>query len=229
MEVSVMSKVSGGLRALLVAAAFLLAIPIARAEDNPTNNTGVVDCNDANTKSSCAECCTGPGCLGRISCCSLSGCTIKGEPSGPPPLNAAAKLKFVIGGLNLQFLRIVKADYVDVKLKASFVKKTFPKGVNAKVRLTGPDASLAGFVWPVAFLGQGDSAPTALSNAGINATIEGAPPTCQSLFPAQACTDMAVGLSRMIQGGIGVADRTDVDRFLDAVNNMGLGPCGIIF
>ena len=40
---------------------------------------------------------------------------------------------------------------------------------------------------------------------------------------------MAVGLSRNIQGGLGVADKTDMDRFLDAVNNMGLGPCGVIF
>ena len=218
------------LRVFLVVFAFLLVVPNARAVDNATNNSGVVDCNDAGTKSSCAECCTGPGCLGRISCCPLSGtCTIKGEPSGPPPLNAGAKLKFVIGALNLQFQRIVKPDYVDVKLKATFVKKTFPKGVNAKVRLTGPDASIAGFVWPVAFLGQGDSAPTALANAGLNVTISGAPLTCQSLFPAQACTDMAVGLSRNIQGGLGVADKTDIDRFLNAVNNMGLGPCGIIF
>ena len=225
-----MSKVSPAvLRALLVGVAILLlsatvgAAPIG-------NNSGTVDCNDSGSKSSCAECCTGPGCGVRITCCPLSGtCTIKGEPSGPPPLNAAMKLKFVIGALNLQVQRTVKPDYVDVKVKATFVKKTFLKGVNAKVRLTGPDASLAGFVWPVAFLGQGDAAQTALTNAGINATVEGSAVTCQSLFPEQACTDMAVGAARAIHGGIGVADKTDLTRFLDAVNNMGLGPCGIIF
>ena len=225
-----MSKVSlaavGGLLvgvAILVAPTPVVAVPVG-------NNSGIVDCNDAGSKSSCAECCTGPGCGLRISCCPLSGtCTIKGEPSGPGPLNAALKLKFIIGALNLQFQRIVKPDYVDVKLKASFVKKTFPQGVNAKIRLTGPDAAIGGLVWPVAFLGQGDSAATALANAGINVAISGAPATCQSLFPAQACTDMAVGLSRNIQGGIGVADKDDLTRFLDAVNNMGLGPCGVIF
>jgi hypothetical protein len=225
-----MSKPSCGAFLALFVSAVLASPGPLRAEDNGPNTTRVVDCNDAGSKSTCGECCTGPQCGGRIACCPLSGdCTVKGDPVGPGPLSAAAKLKFIIGALNLQFQRTVKADYVEVKLKASFVKKSFPRGINAKVRLTGPDALIAGFVWPVAFLGQGDSAATALANAGINATITGAPATCQSLFPAQACTDMAVGLSRNIQGGLGVAGKDDLNRFVDAVNNMGLGPCGIIF
>jgi hypothetical protein len=156
-------------------------------------------------------------------------CTIKGDPVGPGPLSLAFKVKLVMGGLNLQFQRIVKADYVDLKLKASFLKTTFPQSVNTKVRLTGPDMNIAGLVWPVAFLGQGDNAATALGNAGINAAVSGTPETCQSLLPAQVCTDMAVGLARNIHGAIGVADKFDVQRFLDATNAMGLGPCGVIF
>jgi hypothetical protein len=223
-----MSKVSGVLRVLLVAAAFFSAVADVRAESNGTNNTGVIDCGDPGSAIGCAECCSA-SCL-RTSCCPLSGpCTVKQPPAPGGPLNLAFKLKFIVGGLNLQFQRVIKADYVDVKLKASFVKKTFPQGVNAKVRLTGTDRQIAGLVWPVAFLGQGDSAGTALANAGINATASGLPVTCQSLLPAQACTDMAVGLSRNIQGGLGVAEKDDLNRFLDAVNGMGLGPCGVIF
>jgi hypothetical protein len=139
-------------------------------------------------------------------------------------------VKLAVAGLNLQFQRVIKSDgAVDVKLKGSFVKGTFPQSVNAKVRLTGADASLAGLVWPVAFLGQGAGAGTALTNAGISAAIEGSPVTCQSILPAQVCTDMAVGLARHIQGGLGAAEKDDLNRFLDAVNGMGLGPCNIIF
>lgn len=217
-------------RALSIAAmaGFLMTPVPASAEDNGTNNTGTVDCGDTNTKNACAECCTTPGsCVLTITCCPLSGpCTVVNKPSSSPlPL----KLKLVVGGWSLQFQRTIKADAVDVKVKASLLKSIFPKGVNARVRVTGPDAQLAGLVWPVAFLGQGDGAATSLANAGIDATINGTPVTCQSLFPAEACTDMAVGLSRTVQGAIGVAAKPELNPFLDAVNGMGLGPCGTFF
>jgi len=224
-----MSKLFASLLFVVLASTLLSVASVGWAADNG-NNTGVIDCTNSSTASACAECCTGPGCGLRITCCPLSGpCTIKGQPSGPGPLNAALKLKFSFGALNVQLQRTVKPDDVEVTLKAKFVKKTFPKGVNAKIQITGPDAEIASLVWPVAFLGQGDNAGTALANAGFNATITGTPVTCQSLLPAQACTDMAVGLAGSIQGGIGVADTDELTRFTDAVNNMGLGLCGIIF
>ena len=219
------------IRALSIAAmgaAVLLTSVPASAEDDGDNNTGTVDCGNTNTKNACSECCTTPaGCVLTIHCCPLSGpCTVVNKPSSTTlPL----KLKLDVGGWKLQFQRTIKDDYVDVKVKATFLKQIFPKGVNAKVRLTGPDAQLAGLVWPVAFLGQGDAAPTSLANAGIDVTIDGAPATCQSLFPPEACTDMAVGLSRNVQGAIGVAAKPELNPFLDAVNSMGLGPCGTFF
>jgi hypothetical protein len=215
----------GVVRALVLGLAVLLVAPAARAEDNSGNHTGVINCGDENTRKVCHECCSGP--CSTITCCPLSGpCDVINKPSGgSPPL----KLKLVAGGWNVQLQRVIKPDYVDVKLKASFLKKIFPKGMNVKVRLTGPDAELGGLVYPVAFTGQGTNTPTALANAGVNVTIEGTPTTCQSFFPAQACTDMAVGLARQIQGALGVASREDLDAFVDAVSNMGYGPCGIIF
>jgi hypothetical protein len=231
MEVSVMSKARGVLRVVLLAAAFLSVSQSVRAETTKPTNTGVVDCGSPGSAVSCAECCSG-SCGLRISCCPLSGpCTIK--PGGPPstgPLSLAFQLKLAVAGLNLQFQRQIKSDgSVNVKLKGSFIKGTFPQTVNAKVKLTGSDAQLAGLVWPVAFLGMGDGAGSALSTAGISASIEGAPTTCQAILPAQVCTDMAVGLAHHIQGGLGVAEKDDLNRFLDAVNGMGLGPCNIIF
>lgn len=221
-----MSNISGMFRVVVLAASLSAVTNVRAADNGGVNNTGVVDCGDPATALACAECCS-VSCF-RISCCPLVGpCTIKNP--GPPggPLNTAFNLKLVVAGLNLQFQRSIKADFVDVKLKASFVKKTFPHGVNAKVRLTGSDAAIAGLVWPVAFLGLGDGAGTALANASISVTIAGTPITCQSLFPSQVCTDMAVGLAHHIQGGLGVGEKDDLTRFLDAVNGMGLGPCGI--
>ena len=231
MEVFVMSKGSGMLRVFLLAVAFLsMATNVGAAGDKPTN-TGVVDCSNPGSAVGCYECCSG-SCGLRVTCCPLSGpCTVK--PGGPPstgPLSLAFKLKLAVAGLALQFQRVIKSDgAVDVKLKASFIKGTFPQSVNAKVRLTGADAQIAGLVWPVAFLGQGTNAGSALTGAGISASIEGSPVTCQEILPAQVCTDMAVGLSRHIQGGLGVAEKGDLDRFKDAVDGMGLGPCGVIF
>jgi len=225
-----MSNIWGLLRVFLLAAAFLSVSQNVRAEGTKPTNTGVVDCGVPGSAVGCAECCSG-SCSGRISCCPLSGpCTIKpGEPPSTGPLSLAFQLKLTVAGLKLQFQRIIKPDYVDVKLKGSFIKGTFPQSVNAKVRLTGPDAQIAGLVWPVAFLGQGNNAGSALSTAGINTTIAGTPVTCQAILPAQLCTDMAVGLSRNIQGGLGAAEKDDLNRFIDAVNGMGLGPCGVIF
>ena len=219
-----MSNVSHRVWRKLLVLAVVVTVAGARAETNTTNNSGTINCSEGSAQSSCAECCS-IGCGLRISCCPLSGpCTVTNKPS-PPPL----KLKVQAGGLNLQFQRLIKPDYVDVKLKAAFIKGTFPQGINMKVRLTGPDARIAGLLYPVVFLNQGDAAITNLNIGGYNVSLVGAPATCQSLFPAAACTEMAVGLSRSIQGGIGVFGKAEFDAFLTGVNGFGLGPCSIIF
>jgi hypothetical protein len=203
----------------------LLTPPLALAADNGNNNTGTVDCGDPNTKNACIECCTYPNCGIVITCCPLIGpCTIVNNASSA---SSPLKLTQVAGGLMLQFQRTIKPDGVDVKLKVSFLKKIFPRGANVRVRLTGADAQLSGLLYPVLFLGQGDPIAT-LHAAGYDVTAGGTFTTCQSLFPAQLCSDMAIGLSRNIQAGLGVGIRTEFNAFMDAVNTLGYGPCQII-
>ncbi len=91
-------------RGLVVGLAVVVTVAGARAADNTTNNTGVVNCGDESTANACAECCS-IGCALRISCCPLVGpCTVTNKPS-PPPLN----LKLTSGGLSLQFQRLLSA------------------------------------------------------------------------------------------------------------------------
>jgi len=125
-----------------------------------------------------------------------------------------------VGGLRLQFERKIGANGVDLKLKASFLQKVFPKGLTLKAHLTGDDAQIAGLLFPILFLAQGESAANTLSSNGYDVNVEGTFPTCQSLFPEQLCNDLAFGLSRSIYGAIGVGIRSE----LEAADNPPLVP-----
>ncbi|MEO6030259.1 MAG: hypothetical protein ABIR79_25600, partial [Candidatus Binatia bacterium] len=213
-----MKRVRSSLRFVSVAVfGGILAVAVAAgAADNDPNFSGAVNCGDSNTNGACIECCSGaPGCtIGKISCCPLVGeCTVTNKPTGGTVL----KLKEAVGGLTLQFDRKGADDSFDVKLKAKFLKKVFRKGIVLKAKLAGSDAKLAGLVFPVLFLANGDGAAGQLQSGGYDVTISGTMPTCQSLYPAQLCSELAVSLSRSIYGALAAGDRIEAQQFLDAV------------
>ncbi len=127
---------SCSLRLAALGLASLLLPPGVRAD---TNNSGTVNCGDANTKSACIECCTEVvGCGLQISCCPLVGpCTIVNKITSALP---ALSVKDASGGLKLRFIRKIGLDGDDVLLKVSFLKATFPKGLVLKAHVAGTDA-----------------------------------------------------------------------------------------
>ena len=216
---------SGG-RFILALALCLLSVS-ARSEDNGTNNTGTVNCGDAATKNACIECCTTPAsCVLTIHCCPLSGpCNVTNKPTGDVQL----KLNETSGGLKLQFQRVVKSDAVDIKLKLQFLKKTFPKPLVLKARLTGSDAKLGALLFPVLFLGQGSAAAANLQLAGYDVQVAGILPTCQSLFPTEACAEFGTRLSRGIHGALSASLPEELTPFVDGTTALGWPACGGIF
>lgn len=216
---------SGG-RLILALMLFVVSAP-AQAEDNGPNNTGVVNCGDAATKNACIECCTTPAsCVLTIHCCPLVGpCTVTNKPSGSVQL----KLNETSGGLKLQFQRVVKSDAVDIKMKLQFLNKTFPRPLVLKARMTGSDAKLGALLFPVLFLGQGSAAAGNLQLAGYDVQVAGILPTCQSLFPTEACAQFGTRLSRGIHGALSASLPEELTPFVDATTALGWPACGGIF
>jgi hypothetical protein len=207
--------------ALLTAPRVVLADP---------NNSGTVNCGDPNTKDACLECCSTLTCIGKITCCPLIGtCTIVNKAvrgTSFPPL----KLNVTVGGLKLQFQRTGNDTETNVKLKASFLPGVFPKGLSFKARLTGTDARLGGLLYPVTFLEIGGGALNMLHTHGYDVTVDEASlPTCQAMFPAQACVDLANALSKSIDSALGMGIRAEVSAFEAGTQALGLASCpGIV-
>ena len=221
-------------RSVVVRAATLLAVLLAVptgafAVDNGPNFSGTVNCGDTSTSSTCAECCSGqPGCtIGKISCCPLSGdCTVTNKPSGGGGL--PLKITEVVGGLKLQFQRKLSSDGADVKLKVSFLRGVFRKGLSLSVHLTGDDAQISGLLFPVVFLGAGSGAIDSLHGAGYDVAVTGTLPTCQSLVPDQLCAEAAGALVKTLYGALAVGNRVEAQQFVNGANGLGWGPCQII-
>jgi hypothetical protein len=206
----------------LVLGGILGSVRPAAAVDDGETFSGNVNCGDSNTNNACIECCSGqPGCtIGKISCCPLTGdCTVTNKPTGGTVLN----LKLSAGGLALQLTRKETSDGYDVKLKSTFLKKVFLKGVKIKASLAGGDAKLAALLFPVLFLANGDAAFAQLG--GYDVAVTGTLPTCQSLYPNQLCSEIATSLSRAIYGALTAGDRVEAAQFLEAINSFGQGPC----
>jgi hypothetical protein len=212
---------SCSLHSVAVALAILLAPASVRAD---TNNSGTVNCGDANTKSACIECCTEVvGCGLQISCCPLVGsCTIINKVTATAP---TLNVKDTSGGLKLQFIRKLALDGFDVLLKVSFLKTTFPKGLVLKAHVGGGDAQIGGLLYPILFLGNGDRAPDLLHALGYDVTITGTAPTCQSLFPSQLCGNLMFGLTSHIQAALGGGLLDELAAFEAGVDAFGLAVC----
>ncbi len=212
---------SCSLHPVAVAFVMLLAPAGVRAD---TNNSGTVNCGDANTKSACIECCTEvTGCGLQISCCPLTGsCTIVNKLTSTGP---ALNVKVTSGGLKLQFVRKISLDGADVLLKVSFLKGVFPKGLTLKAHVTGNDAQVGALLYPILFLGNGDRAPDLLQAHGYDVTITGGGPTCQSLFPGQLCGNLMFGLTSHIQAALGGGLLDELAAFQGGVDTFVLAAC----
>ena len=189
-----------------------------------TNNSGTVNCGDANTKSACIECCTEVvGCGLQISCCPLVGpCTIVNKITSALP---ALNVKDTAGGLKLQFIRKIGLDGDDVLLKVSFLKSVFPRGLVLKAHVAGTDARVGALLYPILFLGNGDRAPDLLHAVGYDVTIDGNAPTCQSLFPSQLCGNLVFGLTSRIQAALGGGLLDELAAFQAGIDTFGLAVC----
>jgi hypothetical protein len=212
---------SCSLHLIALALATLLSPPGVRAD---TNNSGTVNCGDANTKSACIECCTEVvGCGLQISCCPLVGtCTVVNKLTTTGP---SLSVKDTAGGLKLQFIRKIGLDGADVLLKVSFLKTTFPKGLVLKAHVGGGDAQVGALLYPILFLGNGDRAPDLLQAVGYDVTIEGIGPTCQSLFPSQLCGNLVFGLTSRIQAALAGGLLDELAAFQAGVDTFGLAVC----
>jgi hypothetical protein len=138
------------------------------------------------------------------------------------------RLREIGPGLKLQFGRKGVADGVEVKLVVRFLPRVFPQKLTIKALLTGTDAEIGGLLYPIAFLGSGESAIDMLHAHGYDVTVTGEFPTCQSVFPQEVCNKLAYGLSRSIYGAL-TAGPADLEEFLNGAHDLGYGPCAIIF
>jgi len=140
-----------------------------------------------------------------LACClDDDGCDIVYEPPTTGFTGLSLKVAAVVGAVKLQFQRkdgvTGGTPTVGIKLKQSFLSGPAKRVVTLRAQLTGPDASLGGLLFPIAFPDSGPGALETLRARGLNVSLVGSPPlrTCQDVLPAAVCSMLAplVGLDR---------------------------------
>lgn len=219
------------LLALAVTASRVQAVPILDGKK------GTINCGDAKWASICLDCCTDDTCPCEqnvcLACClDDDGCDVINEPPTTGFTGLELKVSAVVGSVKLQFQRKdgIKAGQptVGVRLKQTFLSGPRKPVITLRAQLTGPDASLGGLLFPIAFLASGPAALDTLRAQGLNVSLVGAPPaqTCQSVLPAEACTTLARRLSSSIDAALGAGDGVERPAFIAQAVTLGFPPCG---
>ena len=195
---------------------------------------GTINCGDAGQASICLDCCTDDACPCEqnvcLACClDDDGCDTVNEP---PTAGLTLKLAAAVGAVKLQFQR--KGDMqgalptVAIKLKETFLSGPARRVVTLRAQLTGPDASLGGLLFPIAFLASGPGALDTLRAQGLDVSLVGSPhvQTCQDVLPASVCTTLARRLSASIDSALGAGDGVERAAFVAQAAALGFPPCG---
>lgn len=207
------------------------------ALDDMDGIRGTINCGDPGNRSICLDCCTDDDCPCQqnacLSCClDDDGCDIVNEPPTTGLTGLTIKLAAVVGAVKLQFQRkgVMKGGLptVDIKLKETFLSGPQRPVVTLRAQLTGPDASLGGLLFPIAFLDSGPGALDTLRARGLDVSLVGSPPvqTCQDVLPAPVCTTLARRLSASIDSALAVGDGVERAAFLAQAAALGFPPCG---
>jgi hypothetical protein len=215
----------------------ILACPSSvRSTDNPGGETGILYCGDEGIAAACLECDKG----GVLACCDYDMgerlCTVSPDPP-PTALESPVDVKFTGAGLLIQCevdSAIRNGELVvSVSLRETIVATSPPKRIaTLKARLTGPDAMIAGLLYPVAFLAFGTSAADVLQQQGydVSVAITGSPLIChEGLSTNQGCPQLATQLSKSIDAVLAVGTSNPRrDQFLRGVEQLGYPPCQIV-
>ena len=168
-----------------------------------------------------------------LACClDDDGCDIVYEPPTTGFTGLSLKVAAVVGAVKLQFQRKdgVKGGMptVGIMLKQTFLSGPAKRVVTLRAQLTGPDASLGGLLFPIAFPDSGPGALETLRARGLNVSLVGSPPlrTCQDVLPAAVCSMLARRLSASIDSALATGDGVERAAFVAQAVDLGFPPCG---
>src|SRR5579862_9068592 len=195
--------------------ALALALATAAAQSKP-----ILDCGDAKNQK-CTEC----GSDG-LACCHTACDTI----NNPPPKTPVGAIHATVSspGAKLTFARVPKSDgSAQFKLKQTLASTLSSGSFSATGLLTGPDAALAGLLYPVAFLEMGGAALDTLRGDGYDFSFASGPPlkTCQDVFSAPTCAGLATQLARSVDTTLQYTSPAERAAFVSGLQAIGLSTC----